>query len=257
MHNTNGKNAWVKSTRIYLAIMTVYLFLAGTGVADAVLVDVTVGDASGGFQSRAPFGNIETGPSTRYQQIYNAALFPTLFTITTVTFFDTGFGSIGDTVVTSAIYDMRLSTTTQSVNGLDNVNFDNNVGSDEATFFFGPLGGSLGGNPEFSLFGSSFDYSPSNGNLLLDIRRTNTVNTTGPGSYGFFDAYTQNVSDDTSLVTDFGFEGGGTSGDAFLASSTGLVTRFTGPDIPEPTSFLLLSSGLLGLAGTKRHWRHI
>lgn len=244
-----GKLAW------FFGIATFVLLLTGTRQAEATIV-VEIGDGSGGFESLAPFGDSGSGPSTRYQQIYSNGLFSVPFTIDKITFFDRSFGQFdtaGDTIITNATYDIRLSTTSQAVNVLNNVTFDNNVGGDEAVFFVGLLGGSLNGNPEFSIQGASFPYDPVSGNLLLDIRRANVTPTTGPGVHGFLDAFTQNVGDATSLVTDFGFEGGATSGNAFLASPTGLVTRFEGaPTIPEPSSVYLFGSGLLGLAGWRR-----
>src|SRR5262245_22460808 len=79
-------------------------------------------------------------PGTRYQQVYNSALFPSEgITITAISFFVPG--RFYQKRVAEADYSFFLSTTSKSVNFLDTTNLDANVGPDNTLVFSAFLSG--------------------------------------------------------------------------------------------------------------------
>jgi len=87
-----------------------------------------------------------------------------------------------------------------------------------------------------------FTYNPSNGNLLLDV----FINSSS-GGLVFFVA--GNNSPQTSRVFNLGGNGVPT------ADMVGLRTQLTADAIPEPTTLLLLGTGLAGVAAKVRKKR--
>lgn len=171
---------------------------------------VTIGAPGNPFDGDcAPFGCVH-----QYQQVYGGGSFSGPMTISSITFFNKNFvpGSIA-----AANYQIFLSTTSKSVNGLD-ATFANNLGADNQLFFDGPLGGLIGPSNQFTITGTPFNYDPSHGNLLLTIIK-------GGGEFDFsvFLDYTSNAPAGT-FSRAFSF---GTSGTAeVLENNTGLVTQF-------------------------------
>jgi len=170
----------------------------------------------------APFGC-----ASHYQQVYGAPQFPGSITISSLTFFNNNFvpGSVA-----AANYSIYLSTTPVAVNALDPT-FANNLGSDNALFFSGTLGGLIGAKNEFTITGVPFPYNPSSGNLLL------TVVSDGIGlEFSVFLDFLSSASPNTfSRAYSFDLSGVATN----LESNTGLVTRFAdtaSTSVPEPGS---------------------
>src|SRR5215217_337340 len=87
-----------------------------------------------------PFG-CAIGFGTHYQQVYNASFFSGPGAIETIYFFNTQFPPAS---FFEADYEIRLSTTSKAVNGLDLGNLSNNIGSDEALFYAAHLSGPTG-----------------------------------------------------------------------------------------------------------------
>ena len=105
---------------------------------------------------------------------------------------------------------------------------------DQTAFGTYVLGGGV--TPSTLTFtGNTFDYDPTQGNLLMTI----VISGASDVADGYYDA------DNTGSVTSRAYFGT-TQG----ADSTGLVTGFNDVGVPEPGSLLLLGSVLLGLGGT-------
>jgi hypothetical protein len=180
----------------------------------------------------APFGC-----AVEYQQVYGAGLFTSAITITDLTFFNNNFVP-GD--IAAANYSFFLSTTSAAVNGLD-ATFANNLGADNAAFFAGALGGTIGPSNQFTISGTPFVYDPANGNLLLSI----TSDGTGFDFSVFLDFASGAPAGTFSRAYSFDALGVAST----LENDTGLVTQFTyadgGAEVPEPASLWLLAAGIV------------
>ena len=231
------RNRTIGATLSLIGLLS--LSLTTTVFAQSVLIGGT-GDLGSG--NSFP---LTVNTNGRYQQVYSGSLFPSSFSIGSISFFNNNFQP-GTAVIETANYSIHLSTTSKPVNGLDTSVLSANVGADDAVFFNGVLGGAVGPSNVFTITGNPFLYVPSGGNLLLDITITGQL---GNG-LGFLDARNGSFTTDSSRAHNFG--GGFTS--------TGLVTQFNSPansTVPEPGSIALLGSigvtaGLFALKSLRR-----
>jgi hypothetical protein len=217
---------------------------AGRARGQALVVPNANAAAEGNTNNIRPFVSA-TGSNggLRYQQVYSASQFGAFAgaprQITQIAFRNDGtFGQPFAVTLPSA--NVHLSTTTQAPDALSTT-FAANVGPDDTAVYDAalPLASSNTGSPRnFDIvitLTTPFTYNPSTGNLLLDIRLTNTTSVATA-----FDA--QNIAgDSTSRV--MGVEGdvNATSG---LAESVGLVTRFTHVPEPSATAVCFCAAGL-------------
>ena len=179
-----------------------------------------------------PFNlSIDGKSSMRYQQVYAASAFGTLFVphlITQISFRpDAGAGGVFSSTIDNV--QINLSTTSREPDNLSpnfmSSEFLLNVGPDETEVFSGSLAlsssfaGPSGGPKDFDIviqLQQPFLYNPAHGNLLLDVR-----NFTG-GTTTRFD---RDLSASMRLVSSFTPDGVADSTGAF--ASGGLVTEFT------------------------------
>jgi hypothetical protein len=207
----------------------------GTSANAQVPVTVVVPSAqattNGNSTNVFPFNPRATGANTiRYQQVYGAGEFsPGRYVISQIAFRAEPSGT--PFTGTTGTLQVDLSTTGAAPDALSTT-FADNVGADNTTVFSGQWALSTANNGVFDLvltLTTPFEYDPSQGNLLLDVRNS------GGGTIGvlnnvFVSFDGQNtVGDSTSRVyTAQSVDGVALPiGVADPLGSLGLVTRFT------------------------------
>jgi hypothetical protein len=214
------------------ALCVVALLTGFAGPAHAVSSVLIGNPPQSGAGNCVPFGCDGPGASMQYQQVYDSGEFPEEITIREIVFFrnEVAGGDLhgGDFTIT-------LSTTSKAVNGLDELDLNNNIGGDEATFVENVTLAPLFDGTLLTFTGNPFIFDPANGNLLINIEVTGNHN----GTTMFFDGHVGTATGFYSRVHDFngGFD------------DYGLKTAFL---VPEPGTALLLGGGLLLLAGLRR-----
>jgi hypothetical protein len=219
---------------------SIFIFLLALCAVPAFAGPLVVGAPADSYNC-FPFG---CAYAAQYQQVYNAGQFGGPITITGLDFYNTIKNS-GATSMNSGNWSISLSTTSADWNSLSTT-FASNLGADNTTVFNGDLyqpwafGDTLRIN-----FTTPFTYDPSAGNLLLNVVASGTSE---PGGGLWFDDQEQSTYLGrvyyNYLQTTNGVESG-----------VGLVTGFETGDTtatPEPSSFLLMGSGLLAAAGMIR-----
>ncbi len=243
-----------------LAVSVVACLVCGTAAEAATFVVPNANETVDANSNNSfPF---LTNFSFRYQQVYDASQFGALSgpeLITGIRFRPDGTNNFSPFSFVISDIEIRLSTTSAAPDGLDPF-FANNVGADVTVVHSGPLPLSTANAPGpgdtkvFDVeipFSQSFPYDPSQGNLLLDVRRVSTDFLSGS-----LDAATVE-SDSVSRALTLG------DPDATTATSVntlGLVTQFTTGPIPVPALgpgarvllALLLASAPLAVSGLRR-----
>jgi hypothetical protein len=220
--------------------------LAHSGV---IVVPNTLATVEGNDNNFGPFFN----NSVRYQQVYSASQFPSSsgpLKITQIAFRPDG--SVTDPTLIIRFDSVRidLSTTSATPSTLSPV-FASNVGADNTTVFNSfvfvnaPVTGPSGGPKDFTIAFAlnPFIYDPSAGDLLLDV----TAFESSGGISAPFDAESNSPFTAHVDAPDIS----ATSGSPF---ATGLVTQFQFTPVPEPSTVLLDSLGVL-LVGVGARWR--
>jgi PEP-CTERM motif len=198
-----------------------------------------------------PFGCPAFFGLDTYQQVYSSSTLLNMM-IGSITFFDTQVHNGGNPA--GGNFTISLSYTNAQPGGLDLTNPNNNIGSDSEVFFTGslPTLTTIGvGAREMTLTGgTSFDYNPADGNLLLTL----TVTSAADGSPFLYLDQAGDMSQTSnayfSTVLGQQVNGGNDVG--------GLVTAFSGQplgsSVPEPGSIMLFvtGAGILALAWKRR-----
>lgn len=214
--------------------------LAAARPAAAQTVTVGTPDTFGG--SRFPFGFDATqnpanyGAGGEYQELYSSTDFSgagSPFTIRNIAFASTPGSTPG-----TATYNLtlRLSTTQATTSSLSST-FAANEGANQAVVFSGPLTANIQANGTFDLVfpTAPFVYTPSQGNLLLDVVLNRATQAASP-LYFFSD---NSFSGSTARV----FQAGGTGGGSTFGSA--LYTQFNAPTPAVPEASTMASLGLL------------
>jgi len=211
-----------------IALAAMVLFAGST---QASANSIVIGDGADG-SNFFPFTGDGFAENTRYQQVYDSSFFSgPLVELSAISFFNENSpGAVFET----ADYTFTFSTSQNPVDALNTSDLDANVGPDATLFASVNLSGSTGAKFTISAGdggGSPFLYDPSQGDLLVDIVRSNQD--VGSGS-GFLDAFNGNAGGIFSRAHNFdsGFEG------------FGLKTEFSAQVVPEPSTLVL--SGVLG-----------
>jgi len=200
--------------------------------ADSIIIG-----APGTAINSVPFGGgVGSNLGTRYQQAYSSVQFigtgPVL--ITSIAFLQGTVGTGG--IFAPSNYTFYLSTISAGIDTLSNFNFDSNRGADNTLFTSISLSGASPAT--FIISGDTpFLYDPAKGNLLMDI----VVAPGGitAGSLGFPALYLAR-NDATGIFSRYHNFATGNIG-------FGLVTEINFTSVPEPATFVLLSTGFAGI----------
>ena len=241
-----------------LFLLSVFTMVVAQGAFAATVVIPNAQTSVEANESNAfPFGRTLTSKDPyRYQQVYNASGFgeqAAPITIDEIRFRPDS-NNFFATAITVQSVQVWLSTTDAVADELDNVTFDNNIGTGASLVHSGELiwpMPTITAEPRpFELVirvRPRFEYDPSAGNLLLEVYNN---------SASFPVGYTLDLEeavDETSRVVETVIPGTNTHEIAAIPAGTsrGLVTQFV-YNTPEPGTLGTGIAALLALAALRR-----
>jgi hypothetical protein len=206
-------------------------------------------------------GNIDNsypfivGVGMRYQQVFSASQFmPVPMSIGAIALRNDATSGQAFTATISSIQ-IWLSTTAATPDGL-NPTFAGNIGADNTQVYSGSLTLSStnavgpGNTHAFDVIinmQKPFYYDPRLGNLLLDVKNNSGADAFVGSEY--LDAVDDDFNfDPVSRVWSYG-DPNATSGNN---DTVGLVVRFDGQPVPEPSSFAMTALGVALIAWRRR-----
>jgi hypothetical protein len=165
---------------------------------------------------------------------------------------------LGATAMNAGTFTFSMSTTLDDSPTSTDSCFSCAIGADNKVVFSGSLAQPWAFGDTLTInFSAPFTYNPANGNLLMHILVSGTSDAGGLIYFdnsgfdlttwgGLTNVSTQNFV--TGMICCNGLDGD----EGLMSGGEGLVTGFTASAIPEPSSILLLGSGLLALLGAAR-----
>jgi hypothetical protein len=227
-------------------IICTTVFLCCAAPWSLIADSITLGTDNGG--NADPFAGAFSGfPGTEYQEAYAGSDFSGPISITSITFFlEPGYSG---TTLTSATYQVSLSTIATNIDDLSDTDLESNIGEKDAIFSTVTLAGTA--PAELTFTGGPFHYDPSLGNLLLDIRISDVTNS---GSAAFEDG---NGDGPPGIVRYSNLYNGTTGYGMVTECDDSASNNLSNLDIPEPSTLILLACGLAGFFvrrfGERRH----
>ena len=246
---------------IMLKISSVFLMVSlGLGACASKLEAATIAGAPGdpGTGDCIPFG---CSDASSFQQVYSSSLFSGPVAIAGLMFFLNNFDNTdpltGGPIVPDTIYPqdytISLSVVQVPVDGLD-TDLDNNLDPNTTALFFqGFLNSPVSGSFTIQTTPANyFNYDPSQGNLLLDIRTDGM----DPSITMFADINSAAGGQFSSAFDSNPHPAGCPDGSAGLTTGCanadyGLVTEFL-TNSPEPSALWLAAAGFAGFGLSRR-----
>src|ERR1022692_277409 len=211
-------------------------------IAIPAMADVTVGlPPDPGSGNCFPWG---CAYNAEYQQVYAQGQFSGTITIAGLEFYNTQVNN-GSTSLPTGNWAISLSTTSYDVNTITG-NWAANEGADNTAVWSGNINQAWTFGDTLTItFTTPFTYNPANGNLLMDVVGSGV---SAPGGGTFFDVNSGGVTTRVFCYSGVASNPGNPN------TGYGLVTTFIAgtSTTPEPGTFMLLGSGVLGLAGMLR-----